>query len=326
MASQPKIIFINDTEPGFSRRRRGKGWSYHRPDGTLISEQAIVMRLNGLAMPPAYRNCWFSPVENSHLQATGYDARKRKQYRYHPDYRAARDSAKFERLPQFGEALTAMRERVASDLRMRSTCKDRALAAIVRLLDDGLVRIGNDCYAEANGSYGATTLEMAHMELSTRRLHLEFRAKSGKERSLKVDDRGLLRFVRDMQDLPGQRLFKYMDDDGEPHLVHSHDVNDYIRAEMGEAFTAKDFRTFGASTIAYGELLNADEKLSIKALTEIVATSLGNTPAIARKSYIHPKLIDLASREPEELKVLLPLPRKTKWLSRYERGLVAYFS
>jgi DNA topoisomerase-1 len=318
------LIYMDDSVPGFTRRRRGQGWSYHAPDGTHVADRSVVERLNGIALPPAYTDCWFSPRENGHLQGTGYDGKRRKQYRYHPDYRAAREQRKFERLPLFGEALPEIRKRVASDLRQRNRGKERALAAIVRLLDDALMRVGNASYAERNGSYGATTLENDHADLRSRRLTLKYRAKSGRERRVDVDDSGLLRFVRDMQDLPGQRLFQYLDAAGEPHEIDSQDVNDYIRARMGEQFSAKDFRTFGASALAYAHLLGADDKITISALTENVSERLGNTPVIARKSYIHPALVELCGVGPEELRARLPRKRKTRWMTGEERAMIAW--
>ncbi len=324
--STMNIVYLTDDGPGITRRRRGRGWSYHHPCGEHIKDEQVIVRLNGIAMPPAYTDCWFSPMENSHLQATGFDAAQRKQYRYHPQFRLVNETRKFDRLAAFGSNLPDMRKRVAADLRQRKACKTRALAAIVRLLDSGLLRIGNDCYARTNGTYGATTLEKAHVEASNRRLRLQYKAKSGKQRKLSVTDRGLLRFVRDMQELPGQRLFQYVDEDGDVHDVHSHDVNNYIRSEIGEGYSAKDFRTFGASTLAYRMLAESDDIMTVKTLTTEVAQQLGNTPAVTRKSYIHPGLIDLCGTEPAILHEKLVLPRRTEWLSREERGLIAYFS
>jgi DNA topoisomerase-1 len=261
---------------------------------------------------------------DGHILATGFDERGRKQYRYHPDYRAGQEAEKFSRCASFGEALPDLRKRVASDLRKRSLDRDRAIAAVVRLLDEGKLRIGNSHYARSNGSYGASTLLRRHAEAKGRCIRLRFRAKSGKDRDMMVADASLFRFVRDVSDLRGQRLFQYIDDAGQSHAVCSQDVNDYIRTAMGEAFTAKHFRTFGASVIAFTQLREADAPLTVKNMVAPVADMLGNTPTIARQSYVHPALIDLCGQQPGDLAKLLPLPRKTRWLTREERGLIRF--
>ncbi|MEZ5655217.1 MAG: DNA topoisomerase IB [Sphingobium sp.] len=316
------LRFVSDCDPGFTRVRRGKGFSFHYPDGNLVDDAELVTRLMAVGLPPAYRDCWYCMEPDGHILATGYDDRGRKQYRYHPDFRAGQDEEKFARCAAFGEALPSLRKRVSADLRRRRLSPERAIAAVVRLLDEGKLRIGNSSYARTNGSYGASTLLRRHAERRGKVLHLRFRAKSGKERDLRVDDSGLYRFVRDVSDLPGQHLFQYVGDDGVAHPVGSQDVNDYIRAAMGEGFSAKHFRTFGASVIAFSELVAADAPLTIRQLTEPVAESLGNTPTIARQSYIHPMLIELCGTEPAELKCKLKLPRRTRWLTREERGLI----
>ncbi|MGD9812364.1 MAG: DNA topoisomerase IB [Sphingobium sp.] len=319
------LRFVHDCDPGISRIRRGKGFSYHYPDGSSIADPALLGRLKSVGLPPAYSDCWYCMEPDGHILATGYDERGRKQYRYHPDYRAERDADKFDRCAQFGLALPAMRKRVARDLRKRSPHRDRALAAVVRLLDEGKLRIGNSHYARTNGSFGASTLLRRHARVVSGKLHLRFRAKSGKEQDLLVEDKGLYRFMRDMSDLPGQRLFQYVDDDGAVHAVSSGDVNAYIRDAMGTDFTAKHFRTFGASVIAFSQLVEADSPVSIKQMLAPVCDALGNTPAIARKSYVHPRLFDWCGQDPEEVKRSLgKLPRRTKWLTREERGLVAF--
>lgn len=320
------LRFVSDCEPGIARARRGKGFSYHYPDGVRVTEAKLIDRLASVALPPAYTDCWYCMQPNGHILATGYDERGRKQYRYHPDYRASQEAEKFSRCAEFGQMLPKIRKRVAKDLRRRSLNRDRAVAAIVRLLDEGKLRIGNSHYARTNGSYGASTLLRRHAIKRGKALRLRYRAKSGKERDLRLDDGALFRFVRDVSDLPGQRLFQYVDDAGAVHAVGSQDVNDYIRETMGEDFTAKHFRTFGASVIAFTQLVEADQPLSIKAMIQPVADALGNTPAIARKSYVHPMLIELCGKEPEILRKTLILPRRTRWLTREERGLIAYLS
>ena len=224
----------------------------------------------------------------------------------------------------FGTRLPKLRKRVEADLKHRDMDKARAVAAVVRLLDLGFVRVGSECYSKTNKSYGATTLRNRHADLDGRVLHLEYRAKSGKTRTLTIADGSLIRFVRNCQDLPGQHLFRWRDGAGNWHDVHSGDVNDYIHTAMGDAFTAKHFRTWGASVIAYSTLAGAKRDISLKTMLEPVTEALGNTPAIARKSYVHPRLIDLVKNGQAAFREALKLPRKTRYLSRAERGLIAF--
>lgn len=315
-----KLVFVSDDLPGISRRKNRGGWSYFGPDGSRISNAAEIKRLNAIALPPAYTDAWFAPVENAHILATGFDLKGRKQYRYHPEFRTQREARKFDGCAQFARLLPLIRQRVDSDLASRGIGQDRAIASIVRLLDTGGIRIGNEGYAKANKSFGATTLRMRHARLSGATLHLSFRAKSGKQCAMRVTDRGLARFVRAMQDLPGQRLFQYLNDAGEAAPISSSDVNEYIRATMGGDFTAKDFRTWTASAIAFETMHSAKADLPRQAVLETVSERLGNTPAIARKSYIHPAL--LAALEDQQQLRGVPLPRATRWLSRHERALI----
>ena len=318
------LRFVADCDPGFTRVRRGKGFSYHYPDGKVVTEPDMVHRLASVGLPPAYHDCWYCMEPDGHIQATGFDERGRKQYRYHPDYRAGQEAEKFSRCASFGDALPRLRKKVAADLRKRSLNRDRAIAAVIRLLDEGKLRIGNSQYARSNGSYGASTLLRRHAKPDGRGIRLRFRAKSGKDRDMLVTDASLFRFVRDVSDLSGQRLFQYIDDAGAVHSVGSQDVNDYIRNAMGEAFTAKHFRTFGASVIAFAELVRADGPITVKAMVTPVAEMLGNTPTIARQSYVHPALIDLCGTDPKSLAKLRKLPRRSRWLTREERGLIGY--
>ncbi|HEX7872109.1 MAG TPA: DNA topoisomerase IB [Sphingobium sp.] len=320
-----KLIFIDDGQPGIARRKKGAYFAFFTPTGSRITDRAEIDRLRAIGLPPAYRDCWYSPDPNSHLQATGYDARGRKQYRYHTDFRDAQDAGKYAGCAGFGKRLPKLRERVAADLRKRSVGRDRAVAAIVRLLDIGMIRVGNDRYAEENKSYGATTLRMRHTAIEGSTLRLCYRGKSGQMQERRVKDSGLLRFVRAMQDLPGQRLFQYVDDDGARHEVGSADVNAYLREIMGEGISAKHFRTWGGSVTAYACLYHADGKAGLKSMLTCVAAALGNTPAISRKSYVHPALIELAkSGDVEAWRAATKLPRATTWLSREERGLMAF--
>ncbi|MBO9711397.1 DNA topoisomerase IB [Sphingomonas sp.] len=319
------IHYCDDSQPGITRRKQGKHWSYWAPDGSRVTDRDEIDRLNAVGLPPAYTHAWFCPRASGHIQATGIDAKGRKQYRYHADFREAQEAAKYERCAGFGEALPRLRARVEADLALRGLCKNKAVAAVVRLLDRGSIRVGNEQYVQANKSFGATTLRKRHATLRGQTLRLQFRAKSGKLRVLTITDKSLSRFVKRCQDLPGQHLFRWLDDAGEAHPVTSSDVNTYIREATGEEFTAKHFRTWGASVLAYEALAGADGHIGLNTMLEPVTEALGNTPAIARKSYVHPQLVALAKDRDAQaaFRKALHLPRATRYLSRYERGLIA---
>jgi DNA topoisomerase I len=317
----PGLKHVEDSLPGITRKKSGRAWAYFDPDGKRITKRAEIDRLNKIALPPAYTNAWFCPDPNGHIQATGFDDKGRKQYRYHPDYRTAQEAEKFDRTGEFGWLLPKLRKRVEMDLANRQLTRERAIASVVRLLDLGVVRVGNESYAKANKSFGATTLRMRHVSVSGKTVKLRFKAKSGKLAEVAVTDHRLAHFVRKMDDLPGQNLFQYLGDDGEAHPVGSAEVNAYLCETMGEHFTAKNFRTWHASAIAFGLLARADRPLTIKGLMEEVSDKLGNTPAIARKSYVHPAVVALVDRQ-QKWRAGLKLPRKSKWLSREERGLL----
>lgn len=319
-----RLIYGDDSRPGITRKKAGHGWGYWDAHGTRITNRDEIDRLNGIGLPPAYRDAWFSPSANAHIQAVGWDDRGRKQYRYHADFRARQEGEKYDRCSLFGLALPKLRARYAADLRRRSHDKDRTVAAIVKLLDIGHLRVGNESYAKANKSFGVTTLRNRHAKISGGTIKLQYRAKSGKERKLKITDRALAKFVKQCQDLPGQQLFQYVGGDGAPHPVTSTDVNDYIRKATGCDFTAKHFRTWGASVIAFEALASADHDIGLKTMLGPVTEALGNTPAIARKSYVHPALIDLTKHGQEKFRAKLDLPRGTRYLDRYERGLIAF--
>lgn len=316
------LCYVDDSLPGITRRALKRGWAYFDAKGERITDRDEIDRLNAVGMPPAYIDCWFCPSSQGHIQATGYDARGRKQYRYHPDFRAGQEADKYERCAAFGRALPLLRARVESDLRGRALERDTVVAAVIRLLDLGRVRVGNESYAKTNKSYGATTLRRKHAQLSSGRIKLQFRAKSGKMQQITIADSRLVRLARRCQDLPGQHLFQYLDTAGEAHPVGSGEVNAYLRETMGEAFSAKHFRTWGASVIAFQALVEAGGKLPLKAMIAPVSEALGNTPAIARKSYVHPALIEAA--QDGGLPKGLKLPRRTKYLSAVERGLIEF--
>ena len=316
-----KLIYVDDDLPGITRKRSGRGWAYYDAHGELIRDPDERVRLNAIALPPAYADAWFCPAPNGHILATGIDARGRKQYRYHPEFRAAREGEKFDGCLAFGNLLPLVRKRVEGDLSGRKLTRERAIASVVRLLDLGAVRIGNEGYAKENRSYGATTLRRRHAEVTGRTLRLSYKAKGGKRREVSLTDGALARVVRTMQDLPGQHVFKYVDDEGDLHEIGSHDVNEYLCETMGEHFTAKNFRTWHASALAFELLAEAEGQLTIKAMLDVVAERLGNTPAVTRKSYVHPAVIDLIDRQ-QKWRDELQLPRPTQWLTREERGLI----
>lgn len=319
--SPPKLRYSDDATPGITRKRVGRAWAYFDADGERITDRDEIDRLNKVGLPPAYTNAWFCPTGNGHILATGIDDKGRKQYRYHPMHRAKQDAEKFDGCASFGKRLAKLRKRVEADLGDRSLSRERAIASVVRLLDLGVVRVGNESYAKANKSFGATTLRRRHATVSGQTVKLRFKAKSGKLCEVSVTDRRLAHFVRKMDDLPGQNLFQYIDEDGEVHVVGSAEVNDYLRETMGGDFTAKNFRTWHASAIGFELLAKAECQLTIKALSEGVAERLGNTPTIARQSYIHPAVLALVERQ-ARWRAALTIPRKGKWLSAAERGLL----
>ena len=319
-----RIVYCDDSKPGITRRKVRNGWAYFGADGERITDRDEIDRLNAVGLPPAYRDAWYCPRANGHIQAVGWDEKGRKQYRYHTGFREAQEAAKYEKCADFGHCLPKIRKRVEADLSARGLGKDRAIAAVVRLLDIGHIRVGNEAYAEANESYGATTLRKDHGSVRGDTLKLRYKGKSGKERDMQVTDKRLAATVKKMQDLDEQHLFAWVDDAGEAHPVTSSDVNDYIRRAGGGDFTAKHFRTWGASVTAFEALASAEADLSLKALLEPVVARLGNTPAIARKSYVHPSLIDLVKKGQSAFRTALRLPRSARYLSREERGLIAF--
>jgi DNA topoisomerase I len=319
----PALCYVDDGRPGITRKRHGRYWQYFDAKGKRVTDCEEVDRLNAIGLPPAYRDAWFCPHPNGHIQAVGYDDRGRKQYRYHPDFREKQEAAKYDRCADFGKVLPKLRKRVEADLRKRSLARETVVAAVVRLLDSGRIRVGNEAYVKDNKSYGATTLRNRHAKVRGGTVKMRFKAKSGIERELSITDRTLSRIVKQCQDLPGQNLFQYLDDDGEAQPISSTDVNDYIREATGEDFTAKHFRTWSASVIAFEQLCAAGEAgVGLNAMLEPVAEALGNTPAISRKSYVHPALIDAVKDAKSGFD--LQCPRPTKYLSSAERGLIAF--
>ncbi|QNM83484.1 DNA topoisomerase IB [Sphingomonas sabuli] len=321
-----RLRHCSDSEPGFTRKKQGRYWAYFDQDGKRITDRETIERLNSVALPPAYTDAWYCPHANGHLQATGIDARGRKQYRYHPNYRARADKKKFQGLTEFGNALPKIRSRVEHDLSQRGLSREKVLAAVVRLLDTQYLRVGNERYAKENNSFGATTLLCRHVNAGNGKVKMRFRGKHGKTKELTITDRRLGRIVRKCKDLPGQSLFQYVNGDGEAHPVSSADVNDYLHDIAGDDFTAKHFRTWWASVIAMGEMLDAEDekKISVNTMLEPVAEALGNTVAISRKSYVHPALIEAVKDNPRDPLGGQERPRDRKWLSSTEVAFLKF--
>ena len=327
-ASSLVLRHSSDTEPGITRERRGRYWAYFDPNGKRITDRAEIDRLNAIGLPPAYADAWFCTDPNGHLQATGIDARGRKQYRYHAHFRARRDSAKYEGLLEFGKKLPRLRRRVEQDLKRRELSRETVLAAVIRLLDTQHLRVGNEEYAKANKSFGATTLRSRHLKRTGHNLMMRFTGKSGQMQEVRISDSSLKRVVKRCQELPGQMLFQYVNGDGVPQPVTSADVNDYIKAATGGDFTAKHFRTWGASVIAFEQMMKKadDARISIQSVVEPVAEALGNTPAISRKSYVHPKLLEAVKQDPRDPLDGMDRPPGRNRLSGAEVGLLEFLA
>ena len=291
----PGLRYIDDARPGIRRVRRGRGFSYHHPDGSLVSAE-VRARAEALVIPPAWSEVWICPAANGHLQATGRDAKGRKQYRYHADWEAHRNRLKFDRMVPFGDALPTLRARVASDLGGRTLDRDTVLALCVRLLDETLVRVGNEQYAARNGSYGLTTIRDKHVSFDGPEVRFTFIGKSGKPQDVSVQDEQLARLVKACRDIPGYDLFQFYDADGTRCDVESGHVNEYLRETTGEAFTAKDFRTWGGTVTTAERLAEHDAPddadAQIVAAIKDTARVLGNTPAVCRRYYVHPDVLD----------------------------------
>ncbi len=293
------LRYVSDLGPGIVRRRVGRGFTYTGPNGRRVRNRDELARIKSLAIPPAWTNVWICPNARGHIQATGRDARGRKQYRYHALWRQIRDETKYHKITAFGEALPAIRERVSADLSKDGLPREKVLAAVIRILDTTLLRVGNQEYARINDSFGLTTLQDRHVDVAGSELRFRFRGKGGKVHKVAVEDRRLARIVKRCQDLPGQELFQYVDEDGEQRTIESGDVNDYLRQISGEEFSAKDFRTWGGTVLAAealvqrGRFANQTEaKSNVVQAIKQVAEELNNTPAVCRSSYVHPEVIE----------------------------------
>ncbi|MBA2776451.1 MAG: DNA topoisomerase IB [Chloroflexia bacterium] len=290
---------VNDRKPGFTRTKRGTGWSFHNADGALIADKDEIQRIRSIAVPPAWTDVWICPWPTGHIQATGLDARGRKQYRYHPKWREVRDDNKYQGILAFADALPAIRKRVEHDIALPGLLREKVLATVVRLLEVTLIRVGNASYAKENESYGLTTIRKKHVAQKGSDIRFRFTGKSGKEWDLSVKDRRIASVVRKCSELPGYELFKYEDDNGELVDVTSADINAYLQEITGEEFTSKDFRTWAGTVLAAMALdefdafdSSAEAKKNVVSAIETVSRQLGNTPAICRKCYVHPAILD----------------------------------
>jgi DNA topoisomerase I len=293
------LRYVTDAVPGIRRQRRGRGFAYIGADGVVIRDKAELERIRKLVIPPRWTDVWICPNPSGHLQVTARDARGRKQYRYHPRYRAVRDETKFGRMIAFSEILPQIRERVEHDVALPELARDKVLATVVWLLERTLIRVGNDEYARDNGSFGLTTLRRKHVTVSGAKLRFEFRGKSGVPHSVAVTDRRIARVVQRCQELPGQELFQYLDDEGRRQSVDAGDINDYLRRITGRQVTAKDFRTWAGTTLAAAALrelgsykTEKQAKAHIVAAIDQISKRLGNTRAVCRKYYVHPAILE----------------------------------
>jgi DNA topoisomerase I len=332
-AESAGLRYVSDEQPGIRRRKAGKGFTYVKPGGSKVDDEATLKRIKTLAVPPAWTDVWICPHANGHIQATGRDAKGRKQYRYHTRFREVRDGTKYEHMMAFAQALPAIRAKLKEHMALRGLPREKVLATVVHLLESTLIRVGNDDYVKQNKSYGLTTLRNKHVKVDGSELRFEFKGKSGKTWNLQVKDRRIAKIVRACQELPGQDLFQYIDEDGVQRDVTSADVNAYLKEITGTEVTAKDFRTWAGTVLAALALkefetfdTQAKAKKNVRAAIERVASKLGNTPTICRKCYIHPEIMssyvegslllevkkeveselreDLAGLKPEEAAVL----------------------
>ena len=333
------LTYVSDEEPGIRRKKSGKGFTYLKPDGSKVTDKATLDRIRSLAIPPAYTDVWICAKANGHIQATGRDAKGRKQYRYHPAFREVRESTKYEHMLEFAQGLPAIRKTIDEHMSLRGLPREKVLATVVHLLENTLIRVGNVDYVKQNKSYGLTTLRDPHVKVEGGELRFQFKGKSGKTWKLQVKDRRIARIVKACQDLPGQDLFQYLDENGEQQSITSADVNAYLKEITGRDITAKDFRTWAGTVLAALALAEFEEfdnqakaKKNIRAAIEKVAGRLGNTPSICRKCYVHPEVFssyldgellleikeeietelreDLPSLKPEEAAVLTLLQER----------------
>ena len=293
------LRYVSDHKPGFRRIKSAKGFRYTDPDGKPVRDKETLARIKSLVIPPAWTDVWICTYPNGHLQATGRDARGRKQSRYHPRWREVRDETKYERMALFAQALPRIRERVEHDLSLPGLPREKVLATIIKLMEETHIRVGNTEYAKENGSYGLTTMRNKHVDIHGSRITFDFKGKSGVHHAIDLNDRRLAKIIKRCEDIPGYELFQYLDHDGNHHSIDSHDVNEYLREITGEHFTAKDFRTWAGSVLA-GEMLRqigpfttaTQAKKNVLQAITAVAAQLGNTPSVCRKCYVHPAVLE----------------------------------
>lgn len=298
VAKQAGLRYVSDKSPGFTRQKAGTGFMYFDTKGNHITDPEIVDRINSLAIPPAYTDVWICPHDNGHIQATGLDDRGRKQYKYHTDWQNARQATKYNRMREFGRALPKIRRQVNSDLSLPGVPREKVIATLVQLLEKTLIRVGNEEYAKENQSIGLTTMQNKHVEVDAHEITFTFKGKSNQYHEITLQDKRLASIVTKLQDLPGQELFQYVDDNDNLHEIHSEDINQYLQDITGQEFTAKDFRTWKGTVLAAKALAKCEDctsktqaKRNLNQAIKKVASELGNTPAVCRKAYIHPELI-----------------------------------
>jgi DNA topoisomerase-1 len=328
------LRYVSDGSPGIVRKKRGQGFCYIDPAGKIVRDPKTLRRVRSLVIPPAWKDVWICPDPEGHLQATGRDARGRKQYRYHPRWNQVRDGTKYDRVLAFGRSLPNIRKRVAKDLATPGLSRNKILATVVRLLETTLIRVGNEEYARTNESFGLTTMRDRHVKVNGHSLRFEFRGKSGIRHAVDLTDRRLARIVKDSQDLPGYELFQYIDDQGARKSIDSSDVNAYLQRIAGQEFTAKDFRTWAGTVLAAQALQdcglfqsNAQAKRNVVSAIERVAKRLGNTKTVCRKCYVHPEIVnaymDGTLRESLDRQVSNELARTCRALPREELAVLA---
>lgn len=324
------LRYVRDDEKGFTRKRRGKGFNYYDHLGNRLTDETVLARIKSLVIPPAWENVWICRLANGHLQVTGRDKRKRKQYRYHPKWATARNETKFENLQKMGTFLKILRPQIEKDLSLRDFSRQKVLAAVIKVIEETNIRVGNDEYAATNKSYGLTTLLNEHVDVKGSKIQFNFRGKSGIVHKSDLIDARLSRIIKKCQELPGEELFTYVDSDGNPQDVSSHHVNRYLRETVDAPLTAKDFRTWGASRRAVELLLKKDPpknptKKELKVLEcgmiKEAASSLGNTVAVCRKYYVHPNVFK-AFAEGRLHKVAARIKKGEQWLTREEKLLL----
>jgi len=328
--TRSRLTYVSDAEPGYTRQRRGKRFVYLDRRGRALADERVLARIRSLAIPPAYTDVWICRSPSGHVQATARDARGRKQYRYHPDWKTWRAATKFERTLDFARVLPKLRARIARDLRRKGLARERVLATILRLLDRTHARIGNEEYAKANRSYGLSTLRDRHARVRGDEVVLRFRGKSGQEHQVALNDARVARVVRRCGDLPGQRLFQYRGEDGALHRIGSNDVNDYLREIAGNGFTAKDFRTWAATVSVAGALIERGKpsQAMLRGAIERAAGELGNTPAVCRRAYVHPAIMQAGEsrQEIEGLRAAYERAanRRGRGLNQVEKAVLIY--